>query len=160
MFRGMRRAKQALTKEESVAVLKRGKSGVLAAAGDDGYPYAVPLSFVYDDGKLFFHCAYEGHKIDAIKRDGKVSFCVVDKDDVKPEEYTTYFRSVIVFGRAKILEDAAEKRAALECLAAKYSPDHEDGRLREIDKLFDRTCMVQIAIDHMSGKEATELRNN
>lgn len=157
MFRTMRRGRQQLTQEESIAVLRRGTSGVLAAAGDDGYPYAVPLSYVYHDGALFFHCAMTGHKLDAIRRCEKVSFCVIDQDTVVPERYTTYFRSVIVFGRAHILEDAAEKRAAIELLAEKYSPAFEAGRKQEIDSLFDRMCMVRITIDHMTGKQAIEL---
>jgi len=157
MFREMRRIKQALENEESIAVLKRSTSGVLAVSGDDGYPYAVPLSFVYEDGRLFFHCANTGHKLDGLARNEKVSFCVIDKDQIVPEEYTTYYRSVIIFGKARILEDSKEKRNALEILAAKYSPDHKEGRLEEIDKLFKQTCMVEIEIEHLSGKESIEL---
>ena len=136
MFREMRRKKQALSTEESLAILNRGISGVLAVTGDQGYPYAVPLSYVYDNNKIFFHCALSGHKLDAIAANNKVSFCVVGQDRVMPQEYTTYFRSVIIFGRARILEDPIEKRTALEKLAAKYSPEQETGRLREIDRLF------------------------
>ena len=157
MFREMRRKKQALSTEESLAILNRGISGVLAVTGDQGYPYAVPLSYVYDNNKIFFHCALSGHKLDAIAANNKVSFCVVGQDRVMPQEYTTYFRSVIKFGRARILEDPIEKRTALEKLAAKYSPEQETGRLREIDRLFERTCMVEIVIEHITGKEAVEL---
>ena len=157
MFREMRRKKQALSTEESLAILNRGISGVLAVTGDHGYPYAVPLSYVYDNNKIFFHCALSGHKLDAIAANNKVSFCVVGQDRVMPQEYTTYFRSVIIFGRARILEDPIEKRTALEKLAAKYSPEQETGRLREIDRLFERTCMVEIVIEHITGKEAVEL---
>lgn len=158
MFREMRRKKQALSTEESLANFKSGGiSGVLAVTGDQGYPYAVPLSYVYDNNKIFFHCALSGHKLDAIAANNKVSFCVVGQDRVMPQEYTTYFRSVIIFGRARILEDPIEKRTALEKLAAKYSPEQETGRLREIDRLFERTCMVEIVIEHITGKEAVEL---
>ena len=157
MFREMRRKKQALSTEESLAILNRGISGVLAVTGDQGYPYAVPLSYVYDNNKIFFHCALSGHKLDAIAANNKVSFCVVGQDRVMLQEYTTYFRSVIIFGRARILEDPIEKRTALEKLAAKYSPEQETGRLREIDRLFERTCMVEIVIEHITGKEAVEL---
>ena len=94
MFREMRRKKQILTEEEAAEVLNRGTSGVLALAGDDDYPYAVPISYVYSDSKIYFHGAKSGHKIDAIKNYEKASFCVIDKDDVIPEEYTTYFRGV------------------------------------------------------------------
>lgn len=157
MFRDMRRFKQILSEEDCAAVLKRGTSGVLAVFGDEGYPYAVPLSYVYDGSKLYFHCAKIGHKLDAIARNSKVSFCVIDKDQVVPQEYTTYFRSVIVFGKARVLEDETEKRAALEKLAARYSPDQEQGRLQEIDRQIDRVCMVEITVDHLTGKEAIEL---
>lgn len=157
MFREMRRKNQLLSKEESLDVLDRGTSGVLAVAGDDDYPYAVPMSYVYHDNKLYFHCAKTGHKLDAIARSEKVSFCVIDKDEVVPGEYTTYFRSVIAFGKARILEDAEEKRQALGLLAARYSPGHEQGRQQEIEKSFPHVCMVELAIDHMTGKEAIEL---
>ena len=110
MFREMRRKKQALPIEECEAVLRRGTSGVLAVLGDGGYPYTVPLSYVYDGEKIFFHCAKTGHKLDAILRESKVSFCVLDVDQVVPAEYTTYYRSVVAFGRARVLEDVSEKR--------------------------------------------------
>ena len=156
MFRSMRRSKQVLSQEECVRVLNDGTSGVLAVTGDDDYPYAVPLSYVYDGSKIYFHCAKAGHKLDSIARNEKVSFCVVDADKIVPEEYTTYFRSVIAFGKARILEEEAEKRNAIEKLAAKYTPDDEAGRLAEIDKEFNALCMVEISIDHLSGKEAIE----
>ena len=78
------------------------KRQVLALLGDNDYPYAVPISYVYDDGKVYFHSAKSGHKIDAIQRTAKASFCVIDEDLVVPEEYTTYFRSVIAFGRIRL----------------------------------------------------------
>ena len=157
MFREMRRKKQVLSEAECIAVLDSETSGVLAVMGDEDYPYAVPLSFVYYEGKIYFHCAKTGHKLDAMVKNSKVSFCVISQDDVKPEEYTTYFRSVIVFGRARILTEKEEKRRAIEILAAKYSPAQEEGRLKEIDALFGQVCMVEIKIEHMSGKEAIEL---
>lgn len=157
MFREMRRKKQVLSLDESISVLNRGTSGVLAVSGDNDYPYAVPLSYVYHDSKIFFHCAKSGHKLNAIARNEKVSFCVIDQDNVVPQEYTTYFRSVIVFGKARILEDETEKRSALKILAARYSPNQQQGRLEEIDKLFKQVCLVELAIEHMSGKEAIEL---
>ena len=98
MFRGMRRKKQALSPEECAAVLAHGTAGVLALSGYDGYPYAVPLSYVFDGGRLYFHCAKAGHKLDAIRQNNRASFCVVGQDQIVPEEYTTYFKSVIIFG--------------------------------------------------------------
>ena len=158
MFRELRRKKQALSKEDCQAVLERCTSGVLALAGDDGYPYAVPLSYLYQDGKLLFHCAKAGHKTDAIARCDKASFCVVDQDQVVPEEYTTYFRSVIAFGRIRVIEDDGEKRAAVEKLAVKYHPgDTQENRDRYIDSEWAPLCMLEITVEHLSGKQATEL---
>lgn len=157
MFREMRRKKQLLSSDDSINVLKRGTSGVLAVSGDDDYPYAVPLSYIYHEGKIFFHCAKSGHKLDAIAKIAKVSFCVIDQDDVMQEEYTTYFRSVIVFGKARILESQFEKRSALERLAARYSPDDTQRRLQEIEKAIDHVSLIELKIEHISGKEAIEL---
>ena len=157
LFRELRRKKQQLPEEACRAILARGTSGVLAVAGDGGWPYAVPLSYVYDGERIFFHCALSGHKLDAIARDDRVSFCVIDRDDVQPETYTTHFASVIVFGRARVLDEPGEKRRALEKLAARYSPEQEEGRTREISRLFDRVCMLELRIEHMSGKQAREL---
>ena len=88
-FREMRRFRQQLSPEECRAILSRGTSGVLAVTGDGGWPYAVPLSYAYRDGKLFFHCATSGHKLDALERDGRASFCIIDQDQVVPAEFTT-----------------------------------------------------------------------
>lgn len=157
MFREMRRKTQQLPQEECEAVLRRGAYGVLAVRGDEGWPYAVPVSYVYSGEKIYFHCALAGHKLDAIKGEERVSFCVVDENEPHPETFTTWYRSVIAFGRARILTDAAAKRAAFEAFAAKYSPDDEPGRLEEIDKLFDRADIVEISIERLTGKEAREL---
>ena len=108
-FRSMRRKRQQLSEAESIEILRKSTSGTLALLGDNGYPYAVPISYVYADGKLYFHSALSGHKVDAIRNCDKASFCVIDKDDVQPEKYTTYFRSVIAFGRIHIIEDDQEK---------------------------------------------------
>lgn len=159
MFREMRRHNQQLTPDESREVLARCTSGVLAVSGDDGYPYAVPLSFAYREDRLYFHCAKTGHKLDALLRDNRVGFCVIDQDRVVSEEFTTYFRSVIVFGQARILDDPGEKRAALQLIADKYSPGMpQQSREEEIGRLWDKVCLVEIAIAHMTGKEARELR--
>ena len=158
MFREMRRKRQALPLEQCEEVLRRGTSGVLALSGDGGYPYAVPISYCYDGSRLYFHCAKEGHKLDAIRREPRASFCVIDQDQVVPEEYTTYFRSVIVFGRVTVLEDDGAKRAAVEKLALKYAPaDRAEHRLEYIAREWAPLCMLEMTVDHMTGKEAVEL---
>ena len=158
MFRYMRRSKQVLTKEASIEILNRNTSGVLALYGDHAYPYAVPLNYVYSNQRIYFHSAKSGHKIDAMKQHAKVSFCVIDQDEIIQEEYTSYFRSVIVFGQASIVEDEKEKQEALLALAYKYSPDltmmqHEDA----IRKEFSLVSVIALDIEHISGKEAIEL---
>ena len=158
MFKEMRRHKQLLNAEETAAVLNRGTSGVLALSDEDGYPYAVPLSYVFDGDKLYFHSAKAGHKLEALRRCPKASFCVIDQDQIVPEEYTTYFRSVIAFGTIRELEDDSEKRAAIEKLARKYTPaDSRENRDRAIDRDWAPLCMLEMTIDHMTGKEAIEL---
>ncbi len=157
MFREMRRSKQLLSEAETIAILQSCTSGVLAVSGDDGYPYAVPLSFVYKDGKLFFHFAKAGHKLDGIGRNNKVSFCVVKADNVIPKTFTTHFRSAIVFGRARILTEDSEKKHALECLVEKYSPDYVSEGQSEIERAWDRVCVAEVEIEHMTGKAAAEI---
>ena len=161
MFREMRRKRQQLTEAECVEILKRNTSGVLAVLGDDAYPYAVPISYVYDGNALYFHCARSGHKLDAIKSCEKVSFCVIDRDEVVPQKYTTYFRSVIIFGRASVVEDDDEMRTAIEKLAIKYNPtDNKTNRDFTIKKEYALMRIVRIDIDHLTGKEAIELVKN
>jgi nitroimidazol reductase NimA-like FMN-containing flavoprotein (pyridoxamine 5'-phosphate oxidase superfamily) len=157
MFREMRRKEQLLSETETIGILQSCTSGVLAVQGDDDYPYAVPLSYVYQDEKIFFHCAKAGHKLDGIRKNTKVSFCVIKTDDVQQETYTTHYRSVIVFGRARILTDDREKRAALECLVQKYSPDYIAGGQSEIDKGWNKVCVVEIQAEHITGKAAIEI---
>jgi nitroimidazol reductase NimA-like FMN-containing flavoprotein (pyridoxamine 5'-phosphate oxidase superfamily) len=157
MFRGMRRKRQDLSETETITMLQSCTSGVLAVHGDDDYPYAVPLSFAYEDGKLFFHSAQAGHKVDAIERNEKASFCVIAADDVVQSTFTTHFRSAIVFGKARVLAGEGEKRHALRCLAKKYSPDYLEAADAEIDGAWNRVCVIELAIEHMTGKAALDI---
>ena len=158
MFREMRRKRQQLSQDACIQILTRGTSGTLAVCGDEGYPYAVPLSYVYRDGRLYFHCGKSGHKLDGLQRSPKVSFCVNDQDQVMPEEYTSYFRSVILFGQARILQQEEEIHSAITWLAEKYHPtDSELHRNETIHLEANSLCMVEIKIEHMTGKQAREL---
>lgn len=156
MFREMRRKKQLLTEAETIEILQSCTSGVLAVKGDNDYPYAVPLSFAYKDGKLFFHFAKAGHKLDSIVKNNKVSFCVIQTDNVIQKTFTTHFRSAIVFGRARILTEDSEKKYALECLVEKYSPDYITAGQSEIERDWKRVCVAEVTIEHMTGKAAIE----
>ena len=156
-FRPMRRHRQQLSQEESISIIERATSGTLALLGDDDYPYAVPISFVYHDGCLYFHSAVEGHKIDAIRRHDKASFCVIDQDDVHGEQYTTFFRSVIAFGHISIIEDEDEKIAAARMLGNRYNPNHDEALKKEMEKGLRHMVMLRMIIEHLTGKEAIEL---
>ena len=157
MFGRMRRKKQELPESETLAMLQSCTSGVLAVHGDDDYPYAVPLSFAHEDGKLFFHSAVAGHKLDALERSRKASFCIIAADDVVPSEFNTHFRSVIVFGRARVVMDDTEKRHALMCLAAKYSPDYLEAAAAEIEGDWKRVSVIELAVEHVTGKASLDL---
>ena len=147
-----------LSVDECIEILNKGTSGVLALLGDHDYPYAIPISYVYCNSKLYFHGAKSGHKIDAINKCSKASFCIIDQDNIIPEEYTTYFRSVIAFGNIHIMENEIEIKKAMEDLAQKYSPaDNETGCNAEIEKEWKHLCMMEFSIEHLSGKEAIEL---
>ena len=163
-FRKMRRAAQELDHEACLEMIQRATSGVLSVIGDEGYPYGVPLSFVYVDGKagsggtFYFHCAKTGHKIDALRACDKACFTIIDRDDVVADEFTTYFKSVIAFGHVRILETREEIMPAIRMLADRYSPDESDEKKSaEIDREFAGLAMLELTVEHMTGKEAVEL---
>lgn len=157
MFREMRRKKQVLTEAEIIAILNRNTSGVLALSGDEGYPYAVPLSYAYEAGKLYFHGALQGHKLDAIRQESKASFCVIDQDEVVREAFSTDYKSVILFGRARILEDDLEKRNAIYKIAQKYGIGSREKEETEVSRSWDALCVFELGVEHMSGKQAKRL---
>jgi len=157
MFREVsRNKKQILSDDRAEAILKNCTSGVLALLGDDDYAYGVPMSYCYNDGKLYFHSMKKGHKIDAIKKHNKVSFTVIETDHIVPEEFTTYFRSVIAFGKIYLIEDIEQKREALNLLVGKYSPDYKNESKSEIEKSMNEVQIIALDIEHISGKEAIE----
>ncbi len=156
-FRPMRRMRQQLSKEVCNNILRNATSGTLAVLGDGDYPYAVPLSFIYADGIIYFHSAKSGHKIDAIKREDKASFCVISKDEIHGEEYTTYFSSVIAFGRISIVTSPVEKLEGIKLLGRKYNPNDEEGLSREIEKSLAHMELLRFDIEHLTGKQAIEL---
>ena len=156
-FRDMRRKRQQLSEAESIGILQKATSGTLALLGDNGYPYAVPISYVYHEGKMYFHSALSGHKVDAIRQCDKASFCVIEQDDVQPKKYTTFFRSVIAFGRIHVIEDEAEKLSSARMLGNRYNPNDDESLQKEIESGFSRMLMIRFDIEHLTGKEAIEL---
>lgn len=157
MFRQMRRINQMLTCEECEAILTSCTSGVLALSGDNDYPYALPISYCYDKtrGVLIFHCAKKGHKIDAITRNEKASFCVVAQDKIVPHKYVTDYKSVIAFGKIKIISDEENMRRAAFDLSRKYYPDESAQNINEeIDNFLSTLCILEMEIESISGKRA------
>ena len=145
-FREMRRKRQQLSEEESIGILQKATAGTLALLGDDDYPYAVPISYVYHEGQLYFHSALAGHKVDAIRKCDKASFCVIEQDDVQPKKYTTFFRSVIAFGRIHIIEGKQEKLEAARMLGNRYNPSdnmHHLTNIKDIEQAIadNRLCL-------------------
>ena len=159
MFREMRRKKQQLSERDSMDVLLRRTFGVLAVQGDSGYPYAVPLSYVFDEkaNKIYFHCAQAGHKLEAVRREDKVSFCVVDQDEIVPERFTTYFRSVIVFGKMRVIEDGGDRLEAIKKLMVRYAPLENGESLQKEIEAASQFVILELSVEHMTGKEAIEL---
>lgn len=155
MFREMRLKKQELSKEECIDILINEPRGVLALLGDNDYPYAIPMSHVYVDGKIYFHGAMEGHKNDAIKKHSKVSYCVMDKGVKQEDSWWYTFKSVIAFGNIKTITDEKEKIEKLTQLGNKFFPTPEDTE-SEINRLLNRTEVFEITIDHMTGKLVRE----
>ena len=155
MFRPMRRFRQQLSNEECEQILRDATSGVLAVQGDDGYPYTVPVSHVYADGKIYFHGAKTGHKIDSIRRSDKVSFCVYDSGFRREGEWALNIRSVIVFGRVEIIEDRDRIYEIARKLSRKFTDD-EAYIEREIRHAGPRTFMFALVPEYMTGKLVNE----
>lgn len=157
MFREMRRFKQQIPNEECIEILKNEPRGVLSVLGDDGYPYGVPLDHWYseNDGKLYFHCAKEGHKLDAISKCSKVSYCVMDEGYRKEGEWALNIRSVIVFGQIRVVTDDNMKREICTCICRKFTDD-EEYLEKEMRNAFPRVCCLELDIEHMTGKLVNE----
>ncbi|WP_405346672.1 pyridoxamine 5'-phosphate oxidase family protein [Ruminococcus sp.] len=155
MFRDMRRFKQQLSEEECENILREGKRGVLALSGDEGYPYAVPMDYVYDSGCLYFHSALQGHKIDAIRSCDKASFNVLGEPQAADDGWSYFFDSVTLFGRVRIITDEAQRTDKLRLLGNKYFPSEEMTE-NDIQKNAARCAVLELKIEHMTGKHVHE----
>lgn len=157
MFRKMRKEAQLLPHEEALHILEKGTSGVLALLGDGNYPYAVPMSYAYENGKIYFHSAPTGHKIDAAKGHEKASFCVIARDEIIPLNFTTYYESAIAFGRIRFVEDKEEYLHGMHLITDKYSPNHPTGPDQAIAASMGHMLILRMDIEHLTGKQALEL---
>lgn len=154
MWRPMRRSGQQLPDKETETILACGREGVLAVAAG-GWPYAVPVNYCWKDGKIIIHSAREGHKIDAVRENDKVSFCVVAEKTVIPEKYTTAYKSVIVFGRARFIEDPEAMLPFLDALAERFTGAPEEERQAYIRKYLACVAVIVIEPEHITGKEGS-----
>jgi uncharacterized protein len=151
MPRTIRRSDRALTHEQAAEILRKGEYGVLSTVSCDGQPYGVPVSYAYANDALYFHCAVEGHKLDNLAANRRVSFCVVGGTEVLPDQFGTLYESAIVFGKAGELAGEA-KRAALVELLKKYSPEFIEQGERTIESQFESTRVFKIEVETLSGK--------
>lgn len=151
MFRKMRRLDMKMSDEETKRLLKRGREGVLSTISDNGYPYGVVVNYVYYNEKIYFHCAKNGHKLDNIRKNNKVSFTVYDNVEIVGEKLNTLYQSLIIFGKAKVLDGNHE---ILTALVNKYAELPEKIVEKMILKEVDMTAIVEIEIDHITGKKS------
>lgn len=152
----MRRSAQALAQEQTLAILERAPYGILGLVDKTGQPYTVPLHFVMKNGRLYFHCAKEGYKMDCIRYNSRVSVSVVEKSAVVPEIASTDYRSATAQGYARLVEDAEEKRQILELLLQKFCAGFLEEGKREIGGALEKTCIVEITLQEASGKQASQ----
>ena len=157
MFRPVRRKKGEIPREQAQAVLRTARWGVLAMQGDDGYPHAVPINFLYDEKaeKIYFHGAKAGYKVDAIRENDKVCFTACGPEVVKKEAWAPFVKSAVVYGRCRLLESTPENMAHLKQMAMKYYPD-EISVDRAIASDTKGVQMFVIEIEHLTGKEVQE----
>mgnify|MGYP003878422553 FL=1 len=153
----MRRFKQAVSGEECRKILHEAQRGTFSVIGDNGYPYSIPINFYYDetDNRIYFHGAREGHKVDAIKNCDKVCFTTWNTGYRNEGQWWWNVTSVVVFGRAKIIEDREKIEEKARKLAIKYFPTMEEVE-KELADSLDRVQIFAIDIEHMTGKLVKE----
>lgn len=157
MFRPIRKKKNEIDVNVAQALLHNSRRGVLAVNGDDGYPYAIPVNYLYDteNQKIYFHGARAGHKVDALKACDKICFTVYGNEQIKEEAWAPFMQSVVVFGRCHLLEAGPKATALLKRFAMKYYPNEQLAD-EEIEHAGKAVQMFEIEIEHLSGKEIQE----
>ena len=157
MFREMRRYKQQISEEGCIQILKEQPRGILSVLGDDDYPYGIPLDHYYCDGRLYFHCAKTGHKLDAVRKHDKVNYCVMDDGFRKEGDWALNIKSVVVFGRVRVVDDKENdlKVKIATGLCRKFTDD--DAYLqKELTHALPRAAFLELTPEHMTGKLVNE----
>ena len=153
MFRSIKKKKNEISTEDAKELLRISRRGILAVNGDNGYPYAIPINYFYDEtnGKIYFHGSRVGHKVDSLKKCDKICFTVVGQETAKEEAWAPYVRSAVVFGRCRQIEDREETLKTLKRFAMKYYPDEQMAD-EEIARSAKAVRVFEIEIEHISGK--------
>jgi len=151
MFKEIRLKDRIVSDEKTLEIIEKGSYGVLSTIGE-GYPYGVPLNYMYCDNYICFHCAQEGHKIENINFNNKVSFCVVTKSDVLGNEFDNDYESAIAFGKATVISNDSERNDILLSVLNKYSADYIKAGKNYLKKNWDETKVIKMQIEHLSGK--------
>ena len=152
MFEEMRLKSQQLSDEETIALLDAGEYGVLSSISENGYPYGVPLNYIYDDGKIYVHSAMKGHKVKNFARESRVPFCVVAEAELLQEDVNTMFKSVIAFGKIRELTEMKDKQRVFERMIRKLCPDYIPSGLEYVEENKDAARVYEIEIEHITGK--------
>lgn len=157
MFRELTRKNKQLSTEDCIAILKTQTRGVLSVNGDHGYPYGMPMNHWYDEasGNLYFHCGKGGHRLDALRQDDRVSFCVFDEGYRLPDEWALNVKSVIVFGRIRVIDDVDKVKTVTAQLSRKFTQD-ETYIQTEIDTYAHKTLLLELIPEHLCGKLVQE----
>lgn len=150
-MRQMRREDRLISIEEAKALLNQEGVGVFTTVDQEGQPYGIPVNYVFHQDAIYFHCATEGHKLDNIEKNNRVCFTVYGENQVIPQRFTTSYESVVVFGKAEIVE-GEEKFHALKLIIEKFSPEFLEAGMEYIQRSGGATAVVKINIDHLSGK--------
>jgi len=143
--------------EECIHILKTEKRGVLSVIGDEEYPYGMPMNHFYnvEDGKIYFHCGKKGHRLDSLKKNDKVSFCTYDEGYQNPGEWALNIKSVIVFGKIKVVDDIKRVEDIATKLSYKFTKDDEYIK-NEVEKFAKATLLLELTPEHICGKTVEE----
>ncbi len=153
MIREMRKKERQMSAEDAIAVLKDAQFGTLSMTDENNTPYAIPISFAYDENAIYLHCALEGSKLDVISHNNNVCFSAVTGVETVPEKFTTKFKSSVVFGKISIINDHDEKKRGFIAILKKYSPAFYDAGLNYMEKAFAKTNILKIDVHSITGKE-------
>jgi len=151
MFKKMRRQEKQLPEDKSQEILSEGEYGILSTIGEDGYPYGIPMNYVFLNNRIYLHCAKEGKKLENIRYNNKVSFTVVGDYQLKPADFTSSYKSIIAIGKANFVK-GEEKKEVLQEFILKFSPDFKEKGFNYIDQAIEKTTIIEIVIEDLKGK--------